>query len=44
MTGAQKRELAQAWREAVASGTVTQGSQDERRTRELLGYPAPEAA
>jgi phage gp29-like protein len=44
LTDAQKRELAQAWRDAVAGGTVRQSGADERRTRELLGYPAPEAA
>jgi phage gp29-like protein len=44
LTDGQKRELAQAWREAVAGGTVRQTPADERRTRELLRYPALDAA
>ena len=44
LTDDRKRELAQAWREAVSAGAVTQTPADERRTRELLGYPpAPNA-
>ncbi len=44
LTDAQKRDLAQAWRDAVAGGTVHPADADERRTRELLRYPAAEAA
>lgn len=43
LTDQQRRELAQAWREAVVSGTVQPGPADEARTRHLLGYP-PSAA
>lgn len=38
----QKRAIAGAWREAVRAGTVHPAPADERRTRELLGYPARE--
>ena len=44
LSDTQKRELARAWSDAVASGAVKQGAGDERRTRELLSYPTPEAA
>jgi phage gp29-like protein len=38
----QKRAIAGAWREAVQAGIVRPAAADERRTRELLGYPAEE--
>ncbi|HEX7925948.1 MAG TPA: DUF935 family protein, partial [bacterium] len=36
----QKHSIADAWRNAVQAGTVRPTDADERRTRELLGYPA----
>lgn len=41
LTAQQKRELATAWQAALGAGAVTPGGDDERRTRELLGYPQP---
>jgi phage gp29-like protein len=40
----QKRAIAREWRDAVTAGTVHAAEQDERRTRELLGYPAGETS
>lgn len=39
LTDSQKREFARAWLDAVKAGAVVPAETDEKRTRELLGYP-----